>query len=126
MDISSLAAVGTVTSRSTVPSDRTSTPVTGAAAPAAASSFPAKNGADQTPPTAPAELVAQLKVLLQSSPQTANAAVTYGVDAKSGVAVVSIRDGQTGKLIRQMPPEDVLKLLQASGTGASALLDSHA
>ena len=126
MDISRVAAVGPVTSRPTVTSDRTSTPATGAAAPAAASSFSGTGGADQTPPTAPAELVAQLKVLLQSSPQTSNAAVTYGVDAKSGVAVVSIRDGQTGKLIRQMPPADVLRLLQSPTAGASALLDSTA
>lgn len=115
MDIGGLTAVAPVTSGAAVQSYGTSSTATDASASAAASSFVSGS---KTVPAMPADLVAQLKALLQSSPQTANTTVEYSVDSKSGVSAVIVRDALTGRIIRQMPSEDAVRLLQSAGTGA--------
>jgi flagellar protein FlaG len=53
-------------------------------------------------------VAAQLDAYLKS----VSRALEFRVDAASGHTVVSVRDAQTGELIRQIPNEEVLRLAE--------------
>jgi flagellar protein FlaG len=50
----------------------------------------------------------------------------FRVDDASGRTVVSVRNPQTGELIRQIPSEEVLRIASALGTQAPVLVDTVA
>ncbi|HEY7639143.1 MAG TPA: flagellar protein FlaG [Steroidobacteraceae bacterium] len=50
----------------------------------------------------------------------------FRVDASSGHTVVSVRNPQTGELIRQIPSEETLRLAAMLGAASNTLVDVEA
>lgn len=70
----------------------------------------------------PARAVArQIEAYLRSNSRS----VEFSVDADSGRTVVSVRDKETGELIRQIPGDEVLRIAQAMKE-LTSLLDETA
>ena len=65
-----------------------------------------------TPPAAAPPDVAQAVQRIQSYLKSVNHALEFRIDSDSGRTVVSVRDVETGDLIRQFPSEEVLRLAQ--------------
>lgn len=78
------------------------------AAPAASSSDPAREEA-QAQVSAHIEKIAER---LESYLRSVARSLEFRVDAASGRTVVSVRDAETGELIRQIPSEEVLRLAE--------------
>lgn len=74
----------------------------------------AQNGADpgalQTIQRAAAQLDSYMKSM--------NRSLEFRVDEDSGRTVVSVRDSQTGELIRQIPSEEVLRMARYMDTNS--------
>jgi flagellar protein FlaG len=51
----------------------------------------------------------QIEAYLRSN----NRALEFRVDADTGRTVISVRDSETGELIRQIPGDEVLRIAQA-------------
>jgi flagellar protein FlaG len=49
--------------------------------------------------------------------------VQFSIDEESGETVVSIRDAETGEMIRQIPSAEALRLAQSLGSQSSSLID---
>ena len=49
----------------------------------------------------------------------------FQVDLKSGKSVIQVIDSETGRIIRQIPPEKLSGYLQADGNLAIRLFDEH-
>jgi flagellar protein FlaG len=58
------------------------------------------------------ETVKAVAAQLDAYMKSVSRALEFRVDAASGRTVVSVRDGQTGALIRQIPNEEVLRLAE--------------
>lgn len=67
--------------------------------------------------------VAQAVQRIQSYLKSVNHALEFRVDSDSGRTVVSVRDVETGDLIRQFPSEEVLRLAQLADEQNVALLN---
>ena len=65
-------------------------------------------------------IAAQLQEYLNSSRRD----VEFRVDAGTGVQVVTVRDAATGDVVRQMPSEEVLRVLQNMNAAQGTLLNS--
>lgn len=121
MDIQGLNAVAPVTSGTTATTDKTSPAATVASAPIAAS--PISQAASRTP-VSPAAVAAELQAFLQASPHAAQTTVQYTLDAKTGLPVVTVRNAQSGQIVRQMPIDVAVRLLESFSMGTGTLLDS--
>jgi flagellar protein FlaG len=65
------------------------------------------------PPAKPApETVKAVAKQLDAYLRSVSRSLEFRVDAASGHTVVSVRDAQTGELIRQIPNEEVLRLAE--------------
>jgi flagellar protein FlaG len=49
--------------------------------------------------------------------------VEFSIDSGSGQSVVRVRDGATGEVIRQLPTEEALRMLQRLYASSGTLLD---
>jgi flagellar protein FlaG len=123
MDIQGLMAVAPATSGVPAAIDKTSQAVAVADATAAASpiSLPAASE-----PRLPGAIAAELQAFLHASQHMAQTMVQYGLDAKTGMQVITVRDAQSGQIIRQMPPDVAVRLLKNFSMGTGTLLDSSA
>jgi flagellar protein FlaG len=62
----------------------------------------------------------QLQQFLQSSQR----AVEFRVDADTGAQVITVRDANTGEIIRQMPSEEVLRVMRNLYDAQGSLLNT--
>lgn len=76
----------------------------------------------QAPAASPVPDVAQAVQRIQSYLKSVNHALEFRIDSDSGRTVVSVRDVETGSLIRQFPSEEVLRLAQLAEEQGVALL----
>lgn len=86
-------------------------------APAARSSAPKPTSGELTDALKAA--AEQIEQYLKSSGRELN----FSIDQETGDTVVTVRDANTGEVIRQMPNEEALRLAKALGSHASALVD---
>jgi flagellar protein FlaG len=63
---------------------------------------------------------------LESYVRSVNRALEFRVDPDSGHTVISVRDAQTGDLIRQIPSEEVLRFAELVADQTVVLLDEKA
>jgi flagellar protein FlaG len=75
--------------------------------------------ATRTVQQATAAAAAQIESYLRSVGRQ----VQFSIDSASGRTVVSVRDADTGDVIRQIPSEEALRLAQSLGAQSSSLLD---
>jgi flagellar protein FlaG len=61
----------------------------------------------------------QIEVYLRNTER----ALEFRIDSASGRTVISVRDAETGDLIRQIPAEEALRLSRSLHDGTNALLD---
>jgi flagellar protein FlaG len=62
-------------------------------------------------------------VQIESYLRSVGRQVQFSIDSASGRTVVSVRDADTGDVIRQIPSEEALRLAQSLGAQSSSLLD---
>jgi flagellar protein FlaG len=67
--------------------------------------------------------VAQAVERIQSYLKSVNHSLEFRIDSDSGRTVVSVRDVETGDLIRQFPSEEVLRLAQLADEQSVPLLN---
>jgi flagellar protein FlaG len=73
---------------------------------------PESQPSQQTAPVAAPTDLNQAVQRIQSYLKSVNHALEFRIDSDSGRTVVSVRDVETGDLIRQFPSEEVLRLAQ--------------
>jgi flagellar protein FlaG len=78
--------------------------------------------AHRRPPVDIAEVAQRIESYLKS----VNRSLEFRVDDESGRTVVSVRDGETGDLIRQFPSDEVLRLAQMAEDQTIVLLEETA
>lgn len=71
---------------------------------------------------ATAAAAAQIETYLRSIGRQ----VQFSIDTASGRTVVSVRDANTGDVIRQIPSEEALRLAHALGSKPNSLIDIEA
>jgi flagellar protein FlaG len=64
-------------------------------------------------PVAPSEAVHAVAKQIEAYLRSNNRSLEFRVDADTGRTVVSVRDSETGELIRQIPGDEVLRIAQA-------------
>jgi flagellar protein FlaG len=69
-----------------------------------------------------AAVAAQLQEYLQSTRRD----IEFRVDADTGTQIVTVRDANTGEVIRQMPSEEVLRVLKGLNAPQGTLVDQIA
>lgn len=82
---------------------------------------PAKQAAPAAPPTA--EAVKAAAAQIDSYLKSTNHELDFRVDSQTGQMIVSVRDRETGDLIRQIPGEEVLRMARALKAGSAALIN---
>jgi flagellar protein FlaG len=60
---------------------------------------------------------------LESYLRSVGRSVQFSIDEESGETVVSIRDAETGEMIRQIPSAEALRLAQSLGSQSNSLID---
>jgi flagellar protein FlaG len=103
---------------------------------AAAARTPAAPAVEQAPAEVPRQAPAAAPVAIpkiesvtrqiDSFLRSINKSVQFRVDQATGEMVVTIRDDETGEVIRQVPGEDALRIAQRIEDQLSALLDEKA
>jgi flagellar protein FlaG len=69
------------------------------------------------------ETTAAVAAQLESYLRSIGRQVEFSIDSESGRTVVSVRDANTGDVIRQMPSEEALRIAQALGSQSNSLID---
>lgn len=64
-------------------------------------------------PVAPSEATQAVARQIEAYLRSNNRSLEFRVDADTGRTVVSVRDSETGELIRQIPGDEVLRIAQA-------------
>lgn len=72
------------------------------------------------------ETVAAVAAQIESYLRSTGRQVQFSIDNDSGRTVISVRDANTGDLIRQIPSEEALRLAQSLGVQQNALIDTVA
>jgi flagellar protein FlaG len=129
MDIPGSKPVAAVVAVLQSTTDESSRTATGAVTPAAvmpvatAAGTPGVSDAAQSDIRSHAvAIAAQLQDFLQSSRRD----IEFRVDADTGTQVITVRDANTGDVIRQMPSEEVLRVLKSLNAPRGTLLDQLA
>ncbi len=83
------------------------------------------------PSTAPAkagepESTAELVEKLRSQMQNIQRDLSFSVDDSTGDVVVRVVDGETGKIVRQIPSEEILRLTERLDEMRSLLFEAKA
>jgi flagellar protein FlaG len=63
------------------------------------------------------------KVFGLTLPQSLNSRVELNVDKETGLVIGKIVDRMTGEVIRQLPPEEMVRLLEATKEALGPLVD---
>lgn len=74
----------------------------------------------------PAPKIESVTRQIDSYLRSMNKSLQFSVDKTTGETVVSIRDDETGEIIRQVPGEDALRIAQRIEDTLSAMLDEKA
>jgi flagellar protein FlaG len=69
------------------------------------------------------ETVAAVAAQIESYLRSVGRQVHFSIDSTSGDTIISVRDANTGDLIRQIPSEEALRLREALRTRQSTLVD---
>ena len=69
------------------------------------------------------ETTAAVAQQLETYLRSVGRSLHFSIDEQSGETVVSVRDAETGEVIRQMPSEEALRLARALGTQSNSLID---
>jgi flagellar protein FlaG len=82
----------------------------------------------QAPAAPPVEIrkIESVTRQIDSFLRSINKSLQFRVDQATGEMVVTIRDDETGEVIRQVPGEDALRIAQRIEEKLSALLDEKA
>jgi len=96
-----------------------------AAAPAAATVEAPPRQAPAAPPVEVRKIESVTRQI-DSFLRSINKSLQFRVDQATGEMVVTIRDEETGEVIRQVPGEDALRIAQRIEDQLSALLDEKA
>jgi flagellar protein FlaG len=125
MDIQRLQGVASSTSGSVSTIDKTLRAATVADAPVAVS--PIAQPVAQTPssPASPAAIAAELQSYLQTSAHAVETTVQFSIDTKTGLPVITVRNAQSGAIVRQLPVDVAVRLLKNFSMGTGTLLDSQ-
>ncbi len=67
----------------------------------------------------------RLRELLQQQSQATETKVVFRVDEDSGKLVAEIRDYATGDLVRQIPPEEMIRISKAISEYLGMLIDER-
>ena len=73
-----------------------------------------------TPPTA--EAVKAAAEQIDSYLKSTNHELNFRTDSETGQMIVSVRDKETGDVVRQIPGEEVLRMARALKAGAAAFV----
>jgi flagellar protein FlaG len=123
MDIPGLKGIVPLTSGTSPPADKTPRAATVAdAAPGAVSAVVQPPSPSSAKDSGPA-IAAELQAYLQTPPHPAETTVQYSLDQKTGLPVVTVRNAQSGDIVRQLPVEVAARLLENFSMGTGALLD---
>ena len=89
---------------------------------------PAKAAPEVEAPPAPpaAETVKAVAARIESYLKSVSRSLEFRVDAESGHTVVSVRDSETGDLIRQIPNEEVLRFAEMAEDQTIVLIKESA
>jgi flagellar protein FlaG len=81
--------------------------------------------ARQTPAAQPVEVrkIESVTKQIDSFLRSINRSLQFRLDDATGQMVVTLRDSETGEVIRQVPGEDALRIAQRIEDGLSTLLD---
>lgn len=72
------------------------------------------------------EAVAAVAAQIDSYLRSHRRELQFSIDSESGETVISVRDVNTGELIRQIPSEEALRLSQALDSLEKSLIDIYA
>lgn len=73
----------------------------------------------------PEQTVEEVARRIDSYLRSVGRSIEFHVDGDSGRTVISVRDAETGDLIRQIPNEEVLRLAQMAADETVVLLDER-
>jgi flagellar protein FlaG len=127
MDIKITKAVTPVSSGLQSTADRNYSTATGQLSPAAVSPVAAPPAPARVPSAPQRDLQSRMEVVaaqLQEFLQSSERDIEFRVDADTGAQVVTVRDANSGDVIRQMPGEEVLRVLKNLTAGQGTLLDT--
>ena len=82
-----------------------------------------------SPPPATQELhidVENSRAALERFARTVRRELEFRVDEESGRTIITVRNKETGEIVRQIPAEEVLAMAHAVAEGGAVLLDSTA
>lgn len=96
--------------------DTRTPPVPPPAAPAAAAA------AHEEPPRSLQAVAEQIETYLRANGRE----LRFSVDAESGRTVITVRDPESGAVVRQIPSEEALRLARSLGDRPGAILDLQA
>ena len=88
-----------------------------------AKSTPPAKAAEATRSVAGGDVLGVVEELNAYTSKIGSTRITFVVDAETGKSVVEVRDKETGELIRQVPPEELLRLI-SNLKGATGLIFS--
>lgn len=72
------------------------------------------------------EVIKEVAERIESYLRSVGRSLEFRVDAASGRTVLSVRDAQTGELIRQIPDEEVLRLAEMAEDQTIVLVNERA
>lgn len=119
MDINAPKPVSSVSAAPAVPEKHSSPAGTQGTAPAT----PTREG---KPPPAAQEIQHRLAVVaeqLQQFLRSSDRDLEFTVDGAAGTTVITVRDGSTGDIIRQIPNEDALRIMRRLNAQSGTLVD---
>ena len=122
MDIPGLKGLAPLVSVTSPTADSTPKTAAVADAPGAVSAIvkpPSQTGATGSG----ADIAAELQAYLQTPPHPAETTVQFSLDQKTGLPVITVRNVQSGEIVRQLPVEVAARLLQNFSMGTGTLLD---
>jgi flagellar protein FlaG len=121
-----VAPVAVVLQSTTEPVSRTAT---GATTPAAVKPVVATVAAESVATSVQRSLSSQAAAVaqqLQEFLQSSRRDIEFRVDVDTGTQIVTVRDANTGDVIRQMPSEEVLRVLKSLNAPQGTLLNQIA
>jgi len=71
------------------------------------------------------EQIHQTAKELNSAVKVLNTRLSFTVDGKTGKNIIRIVDGESGKVIRQIPPEEALRISERIKELLGGLVDKH-
>jgi flagellar protein FlaG len=86
-------------------------------------------GGKTSPPPAAQDLhidVEKSRAALERFARTVRRELEFRVDEESGRTIITVRNKETGEIVRQIPAEEVLAMAHAVAEGGAVLLDSTA